>query len=384
MIKRLALFLLSIILLITNTGCWNNRDLAEISISTALGIDKTEDGKIMVSVQIVKPSALRVGKEGVNGEKKGFVVVSNTADTVFGALREMLSKVNKKIFYSSSQVIVIGESMAREGVCDYIDFILRDHETPFKSLVAVAKGITAKEVLEHGYELTNVPGAFLRDTLNNVGDRGFSKKVMLIEVARELATQGKELSIGTILKEGGTTVTEGIAVFAEGKMVGLLDKYESRGFMFAQGLVKSTIIEIQDSKQPEKLVAVEIQKTSATKKVELGSDNKPKFTLNVYVYGTIGEQHIYTDSENEFINSITEKCNIKIKNEIQKSIEKTQKEYASDIFGFGQKVFDKYPDYWISVRDEWNSKIYTKLEVNVVVNTKLMRTGLLDKPIKVK
>ncbi|MCX7924069.1 MAG: Ger(x)C family spore germination protein [Clostridia bacterium] len=385
--KRLFLFLITIGILLTSTACWNNRDLTELSIATAFGIDRTKDGKTMVSVQIVKPSEAQAGgKEGGGGSKKGFVVVSNTADTVFGALREMLSKVNNKIFYSSSQIIVIGEDAARDGIEDFLDFTLRDHETQFKQLVIVSKGVTAKEILEQEYDLSKVPGAYLRDTVNNIEARGFSKSMMLIEVARELATEGRELCMGTVQKKGTTTDISGIAVFLMDKLVGWLDPFESRGYMFVMGRVKSTLLEVDDPQKPDKQVGIEIQKTSSERKLEWTKNGKPSFTVKIKVQGNIGEQYGGHGAmkETEILKAVTESCNNKIKREALLAIRKCQAEYKSDILGFGMKVFDDTPNYWKSIRDKWNSDFFPNIEVNVEVESKILRSGLLDKPIEVQ
>ena len=56
-ISKLAfVFLLSLLMV----GCWDNTDLVDINIVTGLGIDKDEDGKIVVTVQIVEPAAVHL------------------------------------------------------------------------------------------------------------------------------------------------------------------------------------------------------------------------------------------------------------------------------------------------------------------------------------
>ncbi len=385
MIKKIMLSALCVSLMLNFTGCWNNRDLSEIAISSALGIDRTDDGKALVSVQILKPSSAKAGgKETGGGDGKGFVVVSNTADSVFGALRGMLSKVDNKIFYSSSQVIIIGENAAKAGIKDYLDFTLRDHETQFKLLVAVSKGVTAKEILEQEYDLSKVPGAYVRDTLDNSESRGFSKKMMLIEVARDLVNEGKELCIGTIKKEGKTTETEGMAVFQKDKLVGWLDSFETRGYMFITGRVQSTIIEVEGLGDLNKQVAIEIQKSSSKVTLEWADDGKPIYTVKIQAQGNIGEQHVQTKKEPEFIKSVTESCTQKIRKEAKLTIKKCQEEYMSDIFGFGALLFDKNPSYWKSVSNQWNQEVFPKIETRIEVDLKIVRSGLVNKPIEVR
>lgn len=388
MARKLAVLILTAAVIINCTGCWNNRDLTELSILTALGIDKKGD-MIEVTAQIIKPTDVSTSGAGTagggGGNKKSYVVVSHVDKTVFAALRGMLSKVNKKIFYSSSQVIVISEELAHAGVQDYIDFILRDHETQFKSLVLVAKGTTAKEIVQQEYELSKVPGAYIRDTIKNSEARGFTKEINLLEMARELATEGRELSMGTIEKEDKSTITEGMAVFRNDKLAGYLDKYETRGYCFVTGRLKSSIIEISHKENPKKLIGIELMKTSSKIKAKLSPDRNVEITVKVKVSGNIGEQQAIQEKNIvDFCRCTREELEKYIKEECESAIKKSQQEYKSDIFGFGMHVFDEYPDYWKSVAEKWNDDVYPNIKVKVEVEAKLLRTGLIGKNIQIK
>jgi hypothetical protein len=55
-----VLFMLPLLL----TGCWNNRDLTEINIVSAFGIDRMEDGKVFLTAQVVEPAAIQSTSSG--------------------------------------------------------------------------------------------------------------------------------------------------------------------------------------------------------------------------------------------------------------------------------------------------------------------------------
>ncbi|MDF2988866.1 MAG: germination protein Ger(X)C family [Eubacterium sp.] len=387
MTKKIIAVLLIIGIMFSGTGCWNNRDLSELSILTALAIDKKDDGMIEVTAQIIKPGNVSTSGAGSGGgadEKKSFVTVSETDRTVFAALRGMLSKVNNKIFYSSSQVIVFGEELARSGIQEYIDFILRDHETQYKSMIIVSKGATAKEIVGQEYDLSKIPGAFIRDTLKNSESRGFSKKLILLEMARELATEGRELSIGTIEKQDKITNTEGLAVFKEDKIAGWLDKYETRGYAFITDRIRSAIIEIKNPDDPQKVIAIENMKAVSNIKPKL-VNGKIEIDINIKISANIGEQQSQIkEKHNEFCSCVGKELDRTVMEECIKTIEKCRKEYRSDIFGFGMRVFDEYPDYWEKNSKKWNDEIFPTVRINVKVKSKIMRTGLLGNSIKIQ
>ena len=59
--KKLGLIFLAITIMDDPLiGCWSRRELDTLSIISAIGIDKSEeDGKLSVTFQIIKPSALK-------------------------------------------------------------------------------------------------------------------------------------------------------------------------------------------------------------------------------------------------------------------------------------------------------------------------------------
>lgn len=386
MVKRIPSLIICTCFLLTCTGCWNNKDLSELSILTALGLDKSEDGRIIVTAQIIKPSAIGLSNTGSSGgAKKSFVVLSDTEETIFAALRNMLAKVDKRISYSSSQIIVLGESLAKSGLGDYLDFILRDHETQYKSLIAVAKGTTARKILEQEYDITNLSGAFLRDTFRNTQARAFTKKLILLDMARELTTEGRELSLGTVEQKEKTTVTEGLAIFKSDKLTGWLNKYDTRGYLFMTDRVKSTIMEIENPINPKKKIGLEVIKSSSKIEANMVKKDTIEITINIKTVANIGEQHDSRDmNEYDIIKKVDKNFSRAIEQECVNTLYKCQKVYKSDIFGFGMRVFDKYPKYWKSVSKDWNDKIFPNVKVKFNIEVKINRTGLLLKTLEIR
>jgi len=63
------------------------------------------------------------------------------------------------------------------------------------------------------------------------------------------------------------------------------------------------------------------------------------------------------------------------------ALKKTQQEYSSDIFGFGVEVHKYHPQYWKKVKKNWDD-IFSTLPVELQVDAKIRRTGLVNNPIK--
>lgn len=62
---------------------------------------------------------------------------------------------------------------------------------------------------------------------------------------------------------------------------------------------------------------------------------------------------------------------------------KKAKELNSDIFGFGEAVHENYPNEWKHIENNWD-EIFKKLDVEVMVDSNLQRTGRITKPLTSK
>lgn len=378
--RKLIICLLVFSLL--QTGCWNNRDLTEINIVAGLGVELTEDDKVLLTVQVVEPAAIQsvsMGKGNGEGAQKPVFVESYEGETVFEALRGMLSIVDKKMFFSSAQVLILGEKLSQNGIEEALDFFHRDHEFDYEMNILVAKGTTPKEILEIESDADSIPAVYINGTVDNTVSRGTVKKTMLIDLIKEMSGHEKQFAIGQISKAGESKVkTEGTAVFKDGRLVGWLDQYETRGYLFAMDKIKSAVISIPADNGK---IAMEIIRSKGKTKVEFENGEPTALSIKVKVEANVGgyEKKGKLDSADS-IHKLQEILKEEIKKEITMAVEKTRKEYGSDIFGFCSYVRKHRPQYWKTVRNDWLD-IFSELPVVIQVDTKVMRTGVVKSPI---
>ena len=94
-------------------------------------------------------------------------VASNEGETVFDALRGMLAVVDKKLFLSAAQVLILGERLAQDGIEEVLDFFQRDHEVSYLMDVLVAKGATPDEILRMESDIDDIPAVYIQGTVKN-------------------------------------------------------------------------------------------------------------------------------------------------------------------------------------------------------------------------
>jgi len=382
--KKVLMRCIAVILTIpVFTGCWNNRELSDLNIVMGLGLDKTDDGKILLTVQVAEPGAIQPSSSasgGGGGEKQEPVfVVSSEGETVLEAIRGMLAVVDKRLFFSVAQVLIISESLAREGIEEILDFFERHHEVSYLMNVLVARGVSPDEILRIESDIDPIPGVYIYGTVENSVSRGTVKKTMLIDLLKEIACKGKQPSIGQITIVGEKKVkTKGLGVFRDGKLVGWLDKDETRGVMFAVDRVESAIVNVLVD---EGKAALEVVRSRGTVSVDVENDEPVKLVVRVKVEANVGEYEVKGKLEAPERIKILEKALAdEIRKEIGMAIDKCQKEYVSDIFGFGSYLYRFHNRCWKKVGNEWD-EVFSELPVEIDVDAAIKRVGMIKNPL---
>ena len=90
--KIVALLIIITLTAMLLTGCWDRKELNQLGIAMAIGLDKGDDGKIQLTSQIVRPAAME--KQG-GGNEPPYELVISSGDSIFEAIRHTV-----KVFLS--------------------------------------------------------------------------------------------------------------------------------------------------------------------------------------------------------------------------------------------------------------------------------------------
>lgn len=383
----------------TLTGCWNRRELDTLGFVTALGVDRTGEDKIEITVHIAKPFAIARATEGSVSPEKSFWVVSSTGSTAFEAIRNLLLQSPRRPFYAHNRFIVIGEECARTGVKEILDLFARDGEARRLARVEVVKGATAKDFMQQvEFELERLPSE---------GGQGISRSVQeglsaepvdctLNSFLQWLETEGVEpiavridmvpknpaapSNVGHLLREQVKISSKhgGAAVFKGDKLVGWLDEKEMRGVNWVTGKVRSGILVIEQPNEKGKLVSLEILRAKSKLQPEV-KNGEVLVTLRIDAEANLGEMQgtldlikypqAWTEMERKMVEAI--------ETEVMAAISKA-KELNSDIFGFGAALNRRHPEEWDSLKDRWDLE-FPRIDVKLEINAKLRRMGLVTR-----
>lgn len=380
--KKTILLLMVVLQMMTLVGCWNRREVDNLVVAIAFGIDMLDTEEIQLTVQAVVPRKL--GENTTEGSAS--VTYTETGLTLFEALRKLTTVSSHKIYVGHIQLIVFGESIAKEGIQKAIDFLERDHEFRRQAVPVVTKDMSAKDLLEIESIYQALPVVHIVNTLGNNDVVGFTRNITLMDIFEEYNSPGNNLVVGVITKRDSQPPqyvkdlrTQGTAVFSGDKLVGFLNPYETRGYLWVVGEVKGGILVVPHEEDLEKLVSLEILRTQSKMDVEV-VDNQILLKVEIKEEGNIGGQQSPLDETDAAgVNYLQEEKKKLIIHEITEVFDIAQNQFKVDFFGFGELVHKKYPKLWQEIEEDWDD-IFTKSPVEIQVETKIRGAGQILAP----
>lgn len=384
---KIIIFLIIILL---TTGCWNYRELNDIAVVDAIGIDK-KGNQYEVSIQIQLPQKeTSIGSATrVEGESP-IITYQTKAKTIQEALNLITFKSPKELLLSHIDVIIISEKLARHGINDFIDFLLRNRETRKIFPLLIAKDSKAIDILKILTPIESIPGLDIVSNLNYMAKfRGSLNNQSFDNMLEGLYVEGREITLPSIeimgpAKKGQKTKDldqtfpesflslSDLGIFNRDKLIGFLGDKESIGFNFARNLIENTIISFPCDKKNYGAIKIENNESKTTINIKNG---KPVAHIKIKADGALAEFNCKLNiSDPKVIKKIEKTISKKIHSLINKAIIKLQQEFKSDALGWGEYLYRNNYKAWLKYRDDW-SNVFTKMNYKIDVNFKITHKG---------
>ncbi|MFB5194804.1 Ger(x)C family spore germination protein [Neobacillus sp. KR4-4] len=379
-IRKLLLGVITVFLL---TGCWNRIEVNDIAIVTAIGLDLVEENMIRLTLQVAIPTKLGpTGGSSGGGKDRSTFVISEKGVTVSEAYRKLQMKLSRRVFFSQSRVLLISESLARKGIFNIIDFYTRFHQPRMNSFIMFTEG-AASEVIKNMPNLESVSA----EETKELAKLSVGLKVYVRDFLNMLLTDGLEpyapqykltsVEVDTENESGKIQSINGAAVFKKDKLIGWMDETETRGILWLRNEIEGGVITIKVPKEKGGgNISLDIIR-SKTKILPHHDHGQMKITVNVTSEMSAIENTSKLVLFNpKVIEEIQKNIEKEIKGRIQLVVNKAQKDFQSDIFGFGQAVYREYPKAWNTFyKKNWNHE-FSQVEVNIKSKVYVRRIGL--------
>ncbi|CAM3396835.1 Ger(x)C family spore germination protein [Paenibacillus lupini] len=364
------------------SGCWDRTEINDLAFITGTAFDLTDNGKYLLSLQFAIPSSSQNGGSG--GQQQKFFVLSATGKNANEAFEKIQKKNSRKLFTAHRSVILIGESLGRQGINDLLDVFSHDPRQRLKTYIMLVKGGEARKVLQTRYPFDQLPmeavkemesqqteiATSLRDFFMAASSPGIYPIVGVIEADSE----GSNPSKNNVFKLGGS------AVFKDLKLVGLLDGNETDGLNWARGHMKDGRInaELVDGKGNVGMVVTHANRMIKT---DLQGD-RIQFKIILHGKGTLIENNTDLDvSLPKNLTLVQDALEKSAEKQIHVAVNKLQKQFKADAIGLGRELYRDKPNDWKLIRNEWDQN-FAEADVTVDVTLTIGGFGMVGPPLQ--
>lgn len=344
-------------------------------------VDKgAKEGEIEITAQIANTRTISSASEGKGGDaqQKPYLNLSSKGDYVFPSIRSSVSKSGSKLYMAHNYVVIFGQETAEDGLGNYMDFFLRDHELRLDMHLLVARGKGA-DVLNVNAGFQSIPSLHIHDLIQAQKQLSTGMTVTVFDYMNKLAAgKGSPLiPIIEIDKSGGEDVLHmtGTAVFSDDKMIGELSERETRGLLWAAGEVEQAVLMVP---MGEDNVGVEVLRAKGDMRAQIDKDGKVTMLITVEAEGALGSERgkeNYTTPEG--IDRLLEAFAKEIENEVRACLAKGRT-LKADVFGFSDVLYRYYPKKWKAMQDT----AFYDLPVQIEVTAKIDSSGRIGRPVK--
>ena len=361
-------------------GCWNAREVNDLAIITATGVDLTEDGQIELSVKIylTSPSGSGSMSGQPDGNKGTSVVRSVTGINMADAASRLQKKISRKVFWGQTDVFLFGERMARAGLEEPLDFLLRHTASRERAHVFVSES-TAKNVL-----LLSPPiERSVADTLIAMAEKQTGLNITMMDLAQMLISKSKAAVLPIVLITSGQGEQEsfpyiqGVAAIKNGRMIGQMNENATRGVMWLRNEIRQATVTVSPE-QSDGYVSLHLHR-SQTRLIPKIEGGRWIMTVRITGQDDIVENTSDLDlSVPDHIGKVEKELEKVVNTRVKMALELAQKEYNADIFQFADTFYRKYPKIWEANADRWD-EIFPKVEVRLETDMRIARPGLIGK-----
>lgn len=392
-ITLLCIYMLSISLL---TACFDATELDELAIALLIGID-LEDDKILITAEVIN---LQYSSDSSSSGNVSVKYVQGTGNTVLEALRDITLKFGHRIYGAHTKAIIFGEDLAKKGVMPYMDQLFRARELRESAYVLVAKEAKAYEVMGVSSGFEPIPANYIISLIDSIKYNPKTIDTNMMDFVKHYYHMGRhpivailekrqKKGINQTEKEVGTKDFElssiGSAVFKNDTLVGYLSGNDTKALNYILNNVKGGIITFPTPVDSDETLFSSLSTIKVRTKNDVDfKDGRLILKTKITISGNLGEIDGDMDISNyESLEKMAQACSQTVKEGIEMTVKKVQKEFGFDIFGFGHVLHKKHTEEWRKIEGKWDD-LFAEADFQIEVVTNIMSSGLLNKPLTVK
>ncbi|MBX6377224.1 MAG: Ger(x)C family spore germination protein [Clostridia bacterium] len=363
------------------SGCWSRREINELAVVLALGVDRLPGGRgVEVTAEVARPSQLGKNPETGGGGEPATWVVSARGATLFEAIRQLGAVTPRRPFWAHNQAVIFGEGAARSGVGRELDLLRRDYEFRRTARIYVARG-EARQVLRTPPHVEKSLGQELEGFARFRSSRSETPVVTLNDFFYALSEPGRDPVAGLLWAEQRTAgqgprpdlVVNGAALFRGDRLVRWLTPHETRGLLWVIGEVDGGALAAPCPGDGSRRFALDIIRGRPQVNLRHNRVHLAAVDVRIDVDATLVETAC-RGSAQDSPTALAKAAAAPIRHEVEAALAAAQAVRA-DPFGLGEVVRREQPAIWRTLRSQWGDA-FAHLNVSVSVHVVIRATGL--------
>lgn len=366
------------------SGCWDQLNIEKLGILISMGIDHQtgESGESLarVSMQIARPSSLQQ-RSGSKGQGGAIVRLAATGGSEFEAIRSVNNQFSRRILTSHTDLIIFGRSHAEAGITSSLDLVLRDHELRPNIQVIVADP-SAEALQAVDIPMESLPGLSIIGMLEHADATSELRSTTVVQLVGMLLSETRAATMPLMRQAGDEGQTSwsfcGMAVLSGGKMIGELDRRQTRGMLWLTDEVKSGAL-VSTTPDGAPVTFEPIRSRSEIRVALVNGRPAIHVTIRTTVNLAEAETSRFEATEEDLL-ELDKRVSKAVIDEAQAAIDRA-KELKADIFSFGDSINRKYPRVWKQLAPNWEAE-FARLPIELEVVPTIGMLGQITKSIK--
>jgi spore germination protein KC len=373
-----AVLLVTLLLL---TGCWDRIETNDLGVAVGMGVDVGEEERVRLTLYVARTgTGAGGGQQGGGAGQQPVWLASREGENLADALRFIAQAAPRRITLHHVRVILISEAVARAGVEEALDFLIRHPQIRLTSRIMVVPGRTS-EVFEVKPNLEEHMPENVVDILPARGgpDQRL-KEVLVSRVGHTRSSWMEELKIvDRRVARGDEPKREvemaGAALFRKDHMVDRLSIKEARALNWLLRSPREAVVTATCPEQAEETFSVEVREGDARITPYLEGDQL-RFTVHLDGRGDLVRHACKGGAlDPAFTRRLEAALSDDLVERVAPVIEKLQAT-GVDPVGFGKRVELRYPGYWQRISRDWE-EMWPTVQVRTTAELTIAHSGLL-------
>lgn len=347
-------------------GCWDYLDLERRGLIMAIGVDSDPENPqgLRMSVELPAPATQAEQSTEGQGGRSRKVVMQASGASVIEAANRLRGEMDREPLWTQVLALVVGESVAREGISRVLDASMRYDPLNLRALLYLTDG-EAQPLLEYvpdGHSLTAM-------VLSSFASQApFYPEAIrprdLMSIHRDLRELGSAV-VPRVTVAGERLHMSGGGVLHAGALVGWLDPEQTAGTNWLLGWIQWAPILFACPGHPQGQVVVLARLVGHRVDVTL-AQGLPRFHVRISIAGRVVEMaRCPLDLANpRELKQLADAMTGTVRLQAEKALTRAQKELQVDYLRLGEQLRRRYPQVWQAL--DWDA-VFPETEVDIEV-----------------